>query len=82
MPRQIIDTESSRPAYQRRRFRRLVGAVLLLILLVAACWFVLYRPAHAQESRAAEGSASPLYLLEKKGVRNVRLTLGEMYAAA
>ena len=28
MPRQIIDTESSRPAYNRRRLRRLIVAVL------------------------------------------------------
>jgi hypothetical protein len=82
MPRQIIDTESSRPAYERRRLRRLLVTVVVLIVLVAACWFILHRPARAQESRAAEGSAPSHYLLEEKGVRNVRLTLGEIYNVA
>jgi hypothetical protein len=76
MPRQIIDTESSRPAYRRRRARRWVVTVLILVLLVAAGWFLAHR-ARGQESRAAGGSASPLYLSAQKGVPNVALTLGE-----
>ena len=75
MPRQIIDVESSRPAYTRRRIRRLIVWLVVLALLVAACWF-LARRAWGQETRLAAGSAAPQYLLEK-GVRSVALTLGE-----
>ncbi|MGA8097884.1 MAG: hypothetical protein WB810_04390 [Candidatus Cybelea sp.] len=57
MPRQIIDTESSRPAYVRRRARRVVISLLLLALLVAAIWF-LARRASGQETRATAGTAS------------------------
>jgi hypothetical protein len=80
VPRQIIDTESSRPAYERRRVRRFLVMAVLFMLLLAACWFVLQR-AHAQESRPSEGSAPRQNLLQEKGVRNVRLTLGEIYVA-
>jgi cbb3-type cytochrome oxidase subunit 3 len=78
--RQIIDTESSRPAYQRRRLRRFLVTLFLLLVLVAACWFLLQR-AHAKETRATEGSAPLQYLFEEKGVRNVPFTLGETNAA-
>jgi hypothetical protein len=39
MPRQIIDTESSRPAYVRRKIRTFVAIALAVIVLVAAAWF-------------------------------------------
>jgi len=56
VPRQIIDTESSRPAYVRRRARRVVISILLFVLLVAAIWFLAHRGL-GQESRAAAGTA-------------------------
>lgn len=41
MPRQIIDTESSRPAYQRRlAFRWIVVAVVVLIAALAGFHFL------------------------------------------
>jgi hypothetical protein len=80
MPRQIIDTESSRPAYARRRIRRWIVTLLVLALLVVACW-LLARRAWGQETRAAAGSAAPRYLLEEKGVSSATLTLGEKHAA-
>ncbi|HEV3092010.1 MAG TPA: hypothetical protein VGX91_11290 [Candidatus Cybelea sp.] len=55
MPRQIIDTESSRPAFERRRMRRAIVVVLLVILVAAAVWFLAGR-AHAEESLAAAGT--------------------------
>ncbi len=57
MPRQIIDTESSRPAYVRRRTRRLLFSLLVIVLLVAAIWFLAHR-APGQEMRAGRGTAS------------------------
>jgi ferric-dicitrate binding protein FerR (iron transport regulator) len=57
MPRQIIDTESSRPAYERRRMRRLLVSLLVFVLLVAAIWFLAHR-ASGQEMRARGGTAS------------------------
>jgi len=60
MPRQIIDTETSRPAYNRRRLRRLIAAVLVVALLVAAAWFLTQR-AHGQETRAAAGTQAGQY---------------------
>jgi hypothetical protein len=65
MPRQIIDTESSRPAYVRRRTRRLVVSLLLVAALAAAFWFLAHR-ALGQESRASGGTAS--LCLSNKGV--------------
>ena len=39
MPRQIIDTESSLPAYQRRRTRTFVAAFIVVALALAgAAW--------------------------------------------
>jgi hypothetical protein len=55
MPRQIIDTESSRPAYNRRRVRRLIVAVLAVALLAAGAWFLTH-PAHGQETPSAAGT--------------------------
>jgi hypothetical protein len=80
MPRQIIDTESSRPAHNRRRLRRLIVALAVLILVTAACWFLAGR-LRGQETGASRGSAAPQYLSEEKGVRSVILTLGEKNAA-
>jgi ribose/xylose/arabinose/galactoside ABC-type transport system permease subunit len=56
MPRQIIDTESSRPAYVRRRTRRIVVSVLIFLLLAAAIWFLAHRTV-GQETRATGGTA-------------------------
>ncbi|MGC1381485.1 MAG: hypothetical protein WA814_10755 [Candidatus Baltobacteraceae bacterium] len=60
MPRQIIDTESSRPAYVRRRTRRLLLTLLVVVLVAAAVWFLALR-AHGQESRAAAGTWNPTH---------------------
>jgi ribose/xylose/arabinose/galactoside ABC-type transport system permease subunit len=64
VPRQIIDTESSRPAYVRRRTRRFVVSLLVFIALVAAIWFLAHKAA-GQESRAPGGTASQC---QQKGV--------------
>lgn len=56
MPRQIIDTESSRPAYVRRRARRLIVSLVVLVLIVAAIWFLAHR-ASGQEMRPRGGTA-------------------------
>jgi hypothetical protein len=55
LPRPIIDTESSRPAYNRRRIRRLIVTLLLAVVVIAAFWFLAQR-AHGQESRTTEGT--------------------------
>jgi hypothetical protein len=39
MPRQIIDTESSRPAYLRRRITTFVVIAVIVLALAAAGWF-------------------------------------------
>jgi hypothetical protein len=39
LPRQIIDTESSRPAYVRRRVTTFVAIVVVVLALAAAGWF-------------------------------------------
>ena len=57
MPRQIIDTESSRPAYVRRRARRIVFWLVLLILVIAAFWFLAQHRVLGQESRGPGGTA-------------------------
>jgi hypothetical protein len=56
MPRQIIDTESSRPAYVRRRARRWVISLLVFAAIVAAIWFLAHR-AMGQEMRVGGGTA-------------------------
>jgi ribose/xylose/arabinose/galactoside ABC-type transport system permease subunit len=81
MPRQIIDTELSRPAYERRRLRRLLAMILLLVVVAAACWWFLAHRPRGQETGAAGGSAPTAELVfGEKGVRSV-MTLGEMNAA-
>lgn len=55
MPRQIIDVESSRPAYERRRRRRLVVILAIVIIVIAAVWFLTAR-VHAEESHLAAGT--------------------------
>jgi hypothetical protein len=55
MPRQIIDVETSRPAYVRRRARRFILFVIIVILVVAAVWFLTQR-APAEESHGAAGT--------------------------
>ncbi|HEU5479835.1 MAG TPA: hypothetical protein VFU90_08395 [Candidatus Tumulicola sp.] len=40
MPRQIIDTESSRPAYVRRRVTTFVITAVVVLAIVAAAWFL------------------------------------------
>ena len=37
-PRQIIDTESSRPAYVRRRITTFIVALLIVLGLAAGVW--------------------------------------------
>jgi ferric-dicitrate binding protein FerR (iron transport regulator) len=66
MPRLIIDTESSRPAYNRRRMRRIVVSLLLFAVLVAAIWF-LARRAPGQEIGATRGTAGQCFHLEALG---------------
>jgi hypothetical protein len=39
MPRQIIDTESSRPAYIRRRVTTFVVTAVVVLAILAAGWF-------------------------------------------
>jgi hypothetical protein len=41
MPRQIIDTESSRPAYVRRRGTTFVVIAVVLVALAAVAWVIL-----------------------------------------
>ncbi|MBV9719738.1 MAG: hypothetical protein JOZ77_10480 [Candidatus Eremiobacteraeota bacterium] len=65
MPRQIIDTESSRPAYVRRRARRMVISLLVFALLVAAIWFLAHR-AIGQEIGSSAGTASLCLFIEKE----------------
>jgi branched-subunit amino acid ABC-type transport system permease component len=55
MPRQIIDVESSRPAYVRRRIRRLLLVIIVVVLVAATVWF-LARTARGEESHAAAGT--------------------------
>jgi hypothetical protein len=40
MPRQIIDTESSRPAYVRRRVSTLVAVLIAAAALAAGAWLL------------------------------------------
>jgi len=46
MPRQIIDTESSRPAYVRRRVTTFVVIATIVILTALAVWLFWGRLAH------------------------------------
>jgi hypothetical protein len=39
MPRQIIDTQSSRPAYVRRRMATFVAIAAAVLALAAAGWY-------------------------------------------
>lgn len=55
MPRQIIDVESSRPAYERRRARRRFVILVVLIVIIAAVWFLTQR-VHAEETHLAAGT--------------------------
>lgn len=45
MPRQIIDTESSRPAYIKRNISRAVGVVVVAIVLAVVIFALLHRHA-------------------------------------
>ena len=40
MPRQIIDTESSRPAYVRRRVTTFVVIAVIVAALAAVAWVI------------------------------------------
>jgi hypothetical protein len=40
MPRQIIDTESSQPAYVRRKVTTFVVIVVVLVVLAAIAWAI------------------------------------------
>ncbi len=55
MPRQIIDVESGRPAYQRRRIRRLIVVFVVIVMFVAAIWLLASRT-RAEESHAPGGN--------------------------
>ena len=56
MPRQIIDTESSRPAYAPAPIAAIiVWSLVIVLVLAAAIWFLAHR-AHGQETRAAGGN--------------------------
>lgn len=55
MPRQIIDVESSRPAYQRRRLRRIIVFVAIVLIVAAAVWFLAQR-VRAEETHAPAGT--------------------------
>ena len=56
MPRQIIDTESSRPAYVRRRIAADRGYPSLIFLLLAAAVWFLARRTVGQETRPTGGT--------------------------
>jgi uncharacterized membrane protein len=62
MPRQIIDTESSRPQYVRRLVITWVVLVLVVAVLIIAA-FAVYgrfeRPAHPSALPSAAGGLSP-----------------------
>jgi hypothetical protein len=61
VPRQIIDTESSKPAYHRRLAIRWI-VTIVLILIVAFVAFELYRSSHhaAAVGLIAPGNATRL----------------------
>jgi hypothetical protein len=81
LPRQIIDTESSRPAYVRRRTRRLLVTLLIIILLVVAAWLLLHH-LPGQESSPARGSThAASFVPIQKGVSGVPETSGVKHAA-
>ena len=46
MPRQIIDTESSRPRYVRRIVLSAIVVFFAVAVLIAIAFIVLSRPAH------------------------------------
>ena len=59
MPRQIIDTESSRPAYVRRRVTTFVVIAVVVLALAAAGWFLMRNHAAAPvETHAVQGNSS------------------------
>jgi hypothetical protein len=59
VPRQIIDTESSRPAYVRRRITTFVVIAVVVLALAAAGWFWMRNHAAAPvETRAVPGNSS------------------------
>jgi hypothetical protein len=55
MPRQIIDIESSRPAYERRRLRRRIVVLVIVVVIIAAVWFLTHR-VNAEESHLTAGT--------------------------
>lgn len=73
MPRQVIDTESSRPAYNRRRIRRALISVVILVLIAAAIWFLAHRHV-GQETGSSGGTAFGVsfYMLGMKFLRGKR----------
>lgn len=60
MPRQIIDTESSRPAYVRRQILTVLLVAILIAIVVAAV-FVILEGKHAgpAQFRPATPTAAP-----------------------
>jgi hypothetical protein len=53
VPRRIIDTESSRPAYVRRKILTFVVVILLAITVASVAWFSLknHNPAAAPSTQ-------------------------------
>jgi hypothetical protein len=59
MPRQIIDTESSRPAYVRRKIRTFVVIAIIVIAAVVAAWFSWKNHvAPAAPTRSSQGNSA------------------------
>jgi hypothetical protein len=59
VPRQIIDTESSRPAYIRRRVTTFVAIAVVVLALAAAGWFWMRNHSAAPvETRAIPGNSA------------------------
>jgi len=59
MPRQIIDTETSRPAYQRRRAATFIVIALAVLALAAGGWLLWdrYVGAHAPAAPTIQGNS-------------------------
>jgi multidrug resistance efflux pump len=80
LPRQIIDTESSRPAYVRRRARRFVVTLVVVVALVVAGWLLAHY-LRGQESSPPRGTSHAASLPLQKGVSGEREPSGEKNAA-
>jgi len=52
MPREIIDTQSSRPAYVRRRWLTALVAVAIVVLVAYAAWTFVGSHRHGARANA------------------------------